>query len=443
MKSLTLSHQPGNDFEGCVVLHEIAHAVQDQVFDHNDMPIKTAYRQALDRHLLDKKSYAATDDWEFFAEMTCAYFDQLEYYPRTYADLKKLDPVTFKLMESTWGKRKPGTVAKGPRVGPPSTLRLEQFKLGEQIAGPKVAMADLKDRAVLLVLWNARSASSVILRQAGEWDAELRYFGLATVAVHMTGKTRPDIVSATRGVYLPVTNVRWDSSEYVKDGREFPVALVYGHDGRCTYHGSAFHAEDAVRGAVGDALVAKLGEGNPSPGLAPLLNDLRKGKPPASLLGRLAFLTQSSDASTATKAKALVEVINEGGKKAIEKAEGLAKQDSLGAYLEVEHVPAAYKQSQVATQAAKLITRLKENRAVAQELRARKDLTKVQELETKLADGQDNSVPSPGELRLYDRRLLREMEERVSVMKKSWPDTRATQEAIFIAGKYGVDIRSR
>jgi hypothetical protein len=88
MKSLTLEHQPKRDSGRCVVLHEIAHAVQDQVLGNDNLDIKAAYKQAMERQVLDKRAYAATNEREFFAEMTCAYYDQLEYYPHTRDDLK-------------------------------------------------------------------------------------------------------------------------------------------------------------------------------------------------------------------------------------------------------------------------------------------------------------------------------------------------------------------
>src|SRR5207253_74900 len=82
MKSLTLQHQPKKESGRCVVLHEIAHAVHDQVLSNDNLNIKAAYKQAMERKLLDKEAYAATNEREFFAEMTCAYYDQLDYYPR-------------------------------------------------------------------------------------------------------------------------------------------------------------------------------------------------------------------------------------------------------------------------------------------------------------------------------------------------------------------------
>ncbi len=441
MKELTREHQPKGDSGRCVVLHEIAHAVQDQVFGNNNIDIKAAYKQSIERKLLDKRSYAATNELEFFAEMTCAYYDQLDYYPRTRDDLKKLDPVTFKLMETIWGKRRADTVAKGSRGGPDPKVRLDQFKLGNPIGGPKVTADDLKDRAVLLVLWNVGSSSSVnFLRKAVAWDSELRNFGLATVAVQMTGSKKFEFGAAVKSFPIPVTDTLWTGPDYVKDFKDFPVALVFDRNGSCTYHGRAFDAEEAVRAAVGDALAAKtVGESAPK-SIAPIVDALRKGKSPPSLLPRLAPLTQSPDTDTATAAKAIVRAITEGGQKAFEEAEAMAKDDPVGAFLRVEHVPAVYKQSQIATKAANLIAKLKTNRAVVLELRARKDLTLVQKIDTELGSRADSFDPTQESFRRENALLLRQLQERVLAMKKSWPKSRATEEAAQIAQKYGLAV---
>jgi hypothetical protein len=50
------------------------------------------------------KPYAATNDHEYFAELTCCYMDKLHYFPFTRDDLKTHDPNGYKLMEAVWGK---------------------------------------------------------------------------------------------------------------------------------------------------------------------------------------------------------------------------------------------------------------------------------------------------------------------------------------------------
>jgi hypothetical protein len=444
LELLAQEHQPKKDSGRCVVLHEMVHAVQDQVLSNDNVNIKAAYKQAMERHLLDKKAYAATNELEFFAEMTCAYFDQLDYYPHTNEELKKLDPTTFKLLESIWGKPKPGTTPKVVRGGADSELLLEKVKLGKPVAGPTVAPDDLKGRPVLLVLWNAGSTSSLsFLAKATAWDAELSDFGLAAIGVHLTGKKAHDVaaVAKTHALAFAVTDTPWDGAALVKEAKDFPVALVFGRDGRCAYRGPAFDAEETVRAAVGEALAAAAGLENPPKGVVPVLEALQKGKPPASLLPRLATLARSPDADTAAAAKALVGTITAGGRKAIEEAEAMAKDDPVGAYLRVEHVPAAYKETAVAAKAADLIARLKADRAVATEVRARARLAAIKKIDTELGSRPGSFDPSHKKFRKDNAELLLQLEGEVAAMKKSWPKARATDEALRIAEKYGVAVR--
>ena len=74
---------------------------------------RQAYQQAVDRKLYEepggsngssRKQYARANDREYFAELSCAYFDRLSYYPQTREELKKYDPTGYRVMELTWGK---------------------------------------------------------------------------------------------------------------------------------------------------------------------------------------------------------------------------------------------------------------------------------------------------------------------------------------------------
>jgi hypothetical protein len=118
MKSLTREHQPGVKLERCVLLHELAHAVQHRTpsIGMNNPQIKAAYRQAMSRGLYNeakdvygrirKPTYASKNEREYFAELSCAYLDKLHYYPFNADDLKKHDPIGYKVMERIWGSRK-------------------------------------------------------------------------------------------------------------------------------------------------------------------------------------------------------------------------------------------------------------------------------------------------------------------------------------------------
>lgn len=98
-----------------MLLHELAHAVHVQLFGAHNAAIRAAYLQARERKLYDESTtvygrkivpYARTNELEYFAELSRAYLHKLNYYPFTRDDLKKHDPLGYKMMELTWGKAK-------------------------------------------------------------------------------------------------------------------------------------------------------------------------------------------------------------------------------------------------------------------------------------------------------------------------------------------------
>ncbi len=97
-----------------MVLHELAHGYHfrftDRAFDNP--AIKAAFDAAMKAKLYDSvlhwdaktvKHYAETNQMEYFAESTEAYFGQNDFYPFVNAELKTYDPVTFELMRHIWG----------------------------------------------------------------------------------------------------------------------------------------------------------------------------------------------------------------------------------------------------------------------------------------------------------------------------------------------------
>ncbi|MGI0490771.1 hypothetical protein ACN4EG_03080 [Alkalinema pantanalense CENA528] len=96
-----------------MVLHELAHAYHFLVVGQGNSDIQAAYQNAVDRQLYKsvayvqggkKPAYALTNEKEYFAETSEAYFGKNDFYPFTRADLKKYDPVGYQLMEKIWKK---------------------------------------------------------------------------------------------------------------------------------------------------------------------------------------------------------------------------------------------------------------------------------------------------------------------------------------------------
>ena len=96
-----------------VVLHELSHAYHDHFFGYDDPRILKCYKKAMEKGLYDKVllytgeyvcHYAATNQMEYFAEATEAYFGVNDFYPFVRAELKEYDLDGYALMENIWGK---------------------------------------------------------------------------------------------------------------------------------------------------------------------------------------------------------------------------------------------------------------------------------------------------------------------------------------------------
>ena len=94
-----------------VILHELAHAYHDQVLGFDDVRVKEAFEKykaggrgetALRHDGRRVKHYALTNEKEFFAEMTEAYFGSNDFFPFNRAELKEAEPDVYRLMVDVW-----------------------------------------------------------------------------------------------------------------------------------------------------------------------------------------------------------------------------------------------------------------------------------------------------------------------------------------------------
>lgn len=96
-----------------VILHELAHAFHDQILGFEDARVMAAYERYKRSGSGDKamlydgsivKHYGLTDQKEFFAEMTEAFFGSNDFYPFNRAELKQLDPSLDRLLAEIWNE---------------------------------------------------------------------------------------------------------------------------------------------------------------------------------------------------------------------------------------------------------------------------------------------------------------------------------------------------
>lgn len=95
------------------VLHELAHAYHYNVLDFSHPEIRTAWENYKtsghgDKTLLFNgrrvEHYALTNEKEFFAEMTEAYWGSNDFFPFNRGELKEHEPAIYALMEKIWNQ---------------------------------------------------------------------------------------------------------------------------------------------------------------------------------------------------------------------------------------------------------------------------------------------------------------------------------------------------
>jgi hypothetical protein len=98
-------------------LHELAHAYHFRVLGFDDPAIKEAFDRARAAGLYDKveqhhgngrpnslgRAYAMSDEKEYFAETSEAYFSRNDFFPFTRDELAAHDPRMLRVLETAWG----------------------------------------------------------------------------------------------------------------------------------------------------------------------------------------------------------------------------------------------------------------------------------------------------------------------------------------------------
>lgn len=96
-------------------LHELAHAYHDRVLGTDQADIKAAYQAAKVSGKYDRverkdaegrarmdRAYAMTNEREYFAESSEAFFARNDFFPFDRADLEKHDPGIFGVLQRVW-----------------------------------------------------------------------------------------------------------------------------------------------------------------------------------------------------------------------------------------------------------------------------------------------------------------------------------------------------
>jgi hypothetical protein len=449
LKSLTEEHQPKRDSGRCVLLHELAHAVHDQLLGRDHAGIKAAFAQAMERKLYDKTQYVSTNEAEFFAETTSAYFDQLHHYPQTRDELKKHDPATHKLLESIWGtSKKPEATAAKPKgllaengtgkfdLGvKPTDLRFERT-----IHGPEFNPDDLKGR-VTVVGFIGQSDLPVLAKLTQIHD-ELAVYGARVVAgpgqISDPNEWKKELAArqvsftAVGGMGL---REKQTPNQFV--GQKASHTLVFAADGTCVFRGSGHDALPHARAAVGQGFAAKLAAGIQAKPMQPLTDILVSGQPVTDVLPKLTAVSRSSDEAASKRAKELLDTLTAPGQKALDEAKTLAKTDQVAAFILLEPLPVRFRGSPVGEKLSAAVDGLKNTIPVAAELKARTTFEPIKKLDAQIQAQPGGFNPADPAFRQRNAVSIAQLKAAVEQMKKKHPKAKATEQAEKLLQVYG------
>jgi hypothetical protein len=318
-------------------------------------------------------------------------------------------------------------------------ITIKDVRLGTALTGPNLKADDLKAHAVLVDEWGIHCPPCLAaMPHTADLYAELADFGLIIIGSHRqdgTAETVKSVAIAHRANFPIYVNTSVRGTE---DNNGLPHCLLFDHSGQCVFRGLPTQVEALVRKEVGAALVAAAGREKWSPKFEPIVKDLRAGKPPGTLLAKIASQWTSAG-DVGEDATALLAAMTAVGTKKLEEAKAKKESDPVEAYFLIEKVPTTFKDTPLASEASQLLGKLKADKAVKAELAARPALEAVRRVETQLAVGNDD--PKKADWQKAHKEPLTDLKKKIQSMKTKWPDTRATQDALAIAERFGVEIK--
>jgi hypothetical protein len=275
------------------------------------------------------------------------------------------------------------------------------------------------------------------------WHKQLSEFGLLTVGIHLMGNGQTADVKAvaqSRDIAFPISGRNWVADDIVKKFSDFPQCYVFDHAGKCLFHGSPFEAETILRGAVTEYLLADLGVDPLPKSIAAIATQMRGGKDLSVILPLVNTATRSTEASAAEAAKRLLTKITAGGEKRLADAERLSTSDPVESFVLVVQLPQTFRGTTLASRATTLLTKLKRDKAVLIEFQAQPALLQINKLDVELGARPGSFDPTLEQFRTGNASLLQQLQQTAAQMKRTWPNSRSTAEALKVAARYSVIV---
>jgi len=270
------------------------------------------------------------------------------------------------------------------------------------------------------------------------WHEELGDFGLVVIGAHVQKATDEAIKRKVEllGIRFPITKGgRFEED----DERGIPRCFLFDHTGEIAYKGHPKDAENKLRTAVGAALVEAVGLNYPNRTIKPFVDDLKQGKPPLPILQKLLPVSKGSDEG-AKQAKALVDKMLESGQVRFNEAKAVMKDDPVAAFDTALRLTTSFKGTPLAFQATEFTNKLRSDKKVMSELKARPILESIKKLDTALTAAAKDKDPKSAEFKKTFATPIKQMTTALNNLNRNYTETRSTKEALEIGEKYDIAI---
>ena len=264
------------------------------------------------------------------------------------------------------------------------------------------------------------------------WHEEYADYGLIILAVHQQAATEDELRERCKalGIRFTVT-----AGGNIPDSKSngIPHCALFLPSGECVYDGHPKDVERHLRLAVGATLASKITKLTKA--MEPVVESLKKGAAPMDVLKKLNSL-KGGDKATSNQAKDLFDRIAEGGRKRLEATRAEIKDDPVAAYESALFLAAHWKGYETGTKAQEIVAKLKLDKNVSAELKARPSLDVIRKMDASLLKAAVGVEITDADFKKKYATQLKEMRKVYETMKRQYPEARSTKQASEIVGKY-------
>jgi thiol-disulfide isomerase/thioredoxin len=319
-------------------------------------------------------------------------------------------------------------------------LSVDGIQLGKHLLGPEVKAENLQNRVVLLDFWGVNCGPCLAsMPKLSLWNLELQSQGLVIIGAHAQAEPAERVKSTamSRGANFTIVE-----RAGVKDGQDFnriPHCMLFDHTGKCIFRGSPFDVEPILRKAVQDAPPPLL-EGKKLTKLVSMNTSLKKEKSFGALLKQAKASMDSKDATTVEEASFVVDKLTAHGRKLIDDAKEKKEMEPLTTWQLTQRAATNFVGTDLGTEASTLLSDLKKDKKFQADLKAWQNLQSVFALQATLLTTQGAEKPTDAGFQKLNAGTLKQMTDLIKQMKKTAPESKATEAAMKIAEQLALKV---